>query len=101
MTMSAPVTAPQVWPVRAMPAPKAPATRNAVSRSRPDRPPYADRIAWAQEKPFENSVKACPVAVCLFLCMSSPFLAATKEVSHREDRRTAKKGPRLLLAGEP
>ena len=57
--MRAPVTAPQVSPMRAIPPPKAPATLRASSRSSPNSSPKLESTACDHENPPRKQATAC------------------------------------------
>jgi hypothetical protein len=58
MTMTTPATAPQVFPVLAIPAPKPHEILYAVSLSRPGSPAKLDTTAGEQENPHLNRAAA-------------------------------------------
>jgi hypothetical protein len=72
--ITAPVTAPQLLPVRPIPPPKPQAIFKANASSRPRPSAYADSSAGAQENPFSNCFFAFSA---LLICLSSNDMNVT------------------------
>ncbi len=79
-----PVTAPHVSPIRAIPAPKLEAIRNAVSRSIPSASAKAEKTDWEHENPSRNLFSAVSAIFPMRLLFISNFYWITLNPAYPE-----------------